>query len=173
MNTNPLRGTYWSWFVFGKATYIDYTSSTPTTTYRAQSRFDWVGDSGMPHPQPSWVEDNLPNGPTIDFIFGELRDWEDVEIYVDGHYLTVTGIKYDTANLLGTLYYVDPLGGKAGKADIAQGDANDPITILYDGKLVTIDVAVSESPIPEPNIILLMSTGILILTGMRRLAIAR
>jgi hypothetical protein len=177
MNTNCLVcGTYWDYFIYGKQKYIDGVAPG-TTIYAAQSMFGWAGVSGIAQPKPAYVQDNLANGPTIDFLFTELMAQEDIEILISfnaggGHYVTVTGLTYDTTTRTGTLRYIDPNGGAARSATVSQTVAGGTINIAYSNGTANtiagqITVAVGESPVPEPVAFILVGIGLTII-GVRR-----
>jgi hypothetical protein len=137
-------GTTFSNFVSGKESYINLLA--PGTTYYDVMRI-----------------------PSAEFIDSELAADEDIETLINfpdpnfsGHYVTITGITYDTVLEMGYLSYIDPADGKLHSAPIHGGGATpgifidyfDPSTGLeHDGGELT--GAVAESPVPEPATILL------------------
>jgi hypothetical protein len=166
------RGTYWGRFILGKRNYIENQVASKTV-YQAFGDFVWnQADAGGA--QPGWVTSGKP--PSPDFLYKEIQDKEDVEILITnpatgaGHWVTVTGIDWDTDGLDGSLSFVDPWTGADSTANIAQGQAGDRISIDYRGLLQEITVAVSESPVPEPQAWLLLISGTVVLLRMRRRA---
>ena len=163
MNTDcTVCGTYWGRFILGQEKYIE-TKQPGVTDYKAQSSFTWdpnqAGTPAKPIAKPDDVQDNTI--PTIDFLLNEVAAGEDVEILLQcpdvspcpaGHYLTVTGLTWDTDEMTGTLSFIDPSTGKPDTKDISQA-AGEPIFIDYPGGLSNIDVAISESPkiLPSPE----------------------
>lgn len=163
-------------FIFGKSAYID--SVAPgTTTFAAQTTAQWRNPTpgGTTAQKPAYVQDLTR--PTLQFIFDQLKDSEDVEIFVTfvdvrfKHYLTVTGMTWDTATNTGSFNLVDPLGGN----QIASNFELDTLGFVFlkdYGGGVFISNAVSESPlpapVPEPGTIVLFSLGMALLTPLRR-----
>jgi hypothetical protein len=62
--------------------------------------------------------------------------------------------------------FVDPKGGKDVEGVLGRA-ADGRLTINYDGKLVAISVAVSESPTPEPGALLLVGPAVALLVSIR------
>jgi hypothetical protein len=165
-------GTFWGNFVLGKHDYIE--SRIPdVTTYEVQSQFAWDptlgGTSTRNVAKPSYVSDSTM--PTINFLTQQLTAGEDIEILFGMHYVTVTGIKWDTEDLMGTLSYIDPNDGKPHTSDIAQAAATDPISLDYNGTPSDITVAVAEWPttsLPEPGNFAVGAASLIVLALLRR-----
>lgn len=154
-------GTPASNFVSGKMKYFD-AFAPGTTTIHFQE-------------QPTWQ-----------FLLEELKRGQDIEILlgiyetgtgrVDGHYVTVTGIKFDDINNNNTIdgeeasvFFVDPLDGNAAQNVLSMRNGFLELPDYWvDGLATFIEVAVAESPIPEPGTILLFVFGIAGLGAMRR-----
>lgn len=176
MDTANNTGTFIENFIFGKTKYIE--EKVPgKTRYAAQVALQWrdgVNNTGGPQPthqvpKPAWVQDQT--AATLDFLYKQIRAREDVEIFVgyDGggaHYLTLTGIMYDTATNMGKINFIDPLGGMPGMANIT-GLVGGVIHVDYSGG-ARVFHAVSESPIPEPATIALAIIGLVGLCALRR-----
>ncbi len=96
-----------------------------------------------------------------------LQHKQDLEILItdsdgkNGHYLTVTGISWDTGDLTGFISYVDPRDGEDHTVDIASA-VGEPLTIEYHDETRQIRVAVDESPVsaPEPGPASLILAGL-------------
>ncbi len=152
-------------FILGKMAYLEQ-QDKGVTTYAAQMSAAWdpLGHPGVP--KPSSVTDNMK--PTVGFIAEELKAREDVEVALKplvgpGHYLTLTGITFDTDTGKGTISFVDPNGGKAGTAAIMQGPGDNVSIVtdyMIDSQVTRIVGAVAESPVPEPSTVLLLGTAL-------------
>ncbi len=148
-------------FIIGKTNYIE--SKVPEkTNYKAQIGIEWGfqpphnNDIGT---KPDFVQDQTIA--TLDFIAKEIKEEEDLEIFIGNntglmgvaHYLTVTGISYDDTNNTGTISLIDPLGGVQITKNIV-GLSNGFIELDYqlNGQNTFVAHAVSESPkLPEPS----------------------
>jgi len=160
-------------FILGKMAYIE-TQDKGVTRYHAQMSNAW---SPITHPdaaKPGFVDDSTK--PTIDFLAAELKAGEDIEIALKpftgpGHYLTLTGLTFDTATGMGSLMFVDPMGGKVGTANITRA-AGDNVSIVTDYKIGDLPTrivgAVAESPVPEPSTFLLVGGAMVGLAALRR-----
>jgi hypothetical protein len=160
-------------FILGKKAYIEKRDKD-VTRYHAQMSDAWNPITHPDAPKPAFVDDSTK--PTIDFLAAELKTGEDIEIALKpftgpGHYLTLTGLTFDTATGMGSITFVDPMGGKAGTANITRA-AGDNVSIVTDyriGDLPTRIVgAVAESPVPEPSTFLLVGAGVAGLAVLRR-----
>lgn len=129
------------------------------------------------------AEDLAQGLPTWAWLWEELGKCEDVEIGIQwgtdlGHALTLTSLKFDDTN--GNQQWD---AGEARKIDYL--DPNDPShlteTNLTEGasgqleftwgtQLVWIDLAYSESPVPEPGVLVILGAGSLTLLLRRRRA---
>jgi hypothetical protein len=168
------KGTLIEDFILGKKDYIE-SKDKGATKYAAQLALAW--DPNPPngkHPgtaKPSFVTDTKP--PTVDFIANEITAGEDVEAFIAGpagrHYLTLTGIMFDTTSKAGKLSIVDPTGGGRDTIDITGLDGAMLIHVTYKGNDFAIGNVVAESPIPEPSSLLLFASGIVSLLCGRKL----
>lgn len=183
MNTQPPGGTYADMFIYGKQKYLE--EELPgKTSYAAQMNFTW-GIAGNPPrpanqippiPKPAWVQDNTY--PTWQFIYGELKACEDVEVLINwtngGHFLTLTGFDWTDTNSDNkiqqsedaTIYYIDPATGAPGHSAIWNNGNNQLQTDYQAGAIFT--TAVSESPIPEPATMVLIAMSMVGMAGTIR-----
>jgi len=174
MNTGN-EGTPFGDFILGKMAYIE-SQAKGVTKYEAQMSTQWEAPPGHPNEakKPSFLSDNT--FPTVPFLAAELKAKEDVEILVQrrvggaGHYVTVTGLMFDTDSGMGKISYVDPndpvlANGtvKVSESAITRGpEGNRPIVLtdlIIDGSVTNIIGAVAESPVPEPTTLLLWGTS--------------
>ena len=171
-------GTPWENFVVGKQDYFD--DVAPGTTVSAvQSEYGW-NPRRAPRPGPQsgiTVQTHTPTRRSAFFILNALQHNQDLEILItnsegrEGHYLTVTGISWDTDDDTGFLSYVDPDGGEDETVGIAS-TADEPLSIEYNDETRQIRVAVDESPTvaaPEPGSMVLSLPVLLLLLLTRRL----
>jgi len=175
MNTGN-QGTPLGDFILGKMAYIE-SQAQRVTKYEAQMSTQWEAPPGHPNEakKPSFLSDNT--FPTVAFLATELKAKEDVEILVQrrvggaGHYVTVTGLMFDTDSGMGKISYVDPndpvlANGtvKVSESAITRGpEGNRPIVLtdlIIDGSVTNIIGAVAESPVPEPTTLLLWGTTV-------------
>jgi hypothetical protein len=176
MDTGNNNGTFIEDFIYGKHKYIEE-RAPGKTRYAAQVSLEWrdgVHNTAPPQPthqvpKPSWVQDQT--AATLEFIYNQIRDGEDVEVFVafggGAHYLTVTGIEYDDTTNQGMLDFIDPSGGMPGDASINGLNMNGVIQLSYNGGS-SLFHAVSESPIPEPMTIVLVTICLAALAAQRR-----
>ncbi len=165
MNTCCVEGggTSIADFILGEMAYMEQ-QNTAATRYKAQMSDEWSAPGHPGVKKPTFVQDNTK--PTVAFIADELKAGEDVELALKpftgpGHYVTLTGITFNTETGTGTISFVDPMGGMVGKAGIKRGPGEN-VSIMTDymiGDQVTRVVgAVAESPVPEPTTLLLFGT---------------
>jgi hypothetical protein len=146
--------------------YIEKTDPR-VTTYEAQMRDEWNAPAHSNPPKPAFVQDNTV--PDVAFIAKELSAKEDVEIAVrgttgPGHYLTLTGIMFDTDGRTGKIFFIDPMGGGVGNVAIRQIDMSIiPDYFITDNLPTRIVGVTGESPTAEPSTILLLGSGLLAL----------
>ena len=121
---------------------------------------------------------------TAQFIYDQLHRGQDVEILFlwgntnSGHFVTLTGINFDTTTHTGTLNFIDPWGnGGAAASKLsgtmsgtdaggytltytggAAGDSGDPDN-PGDGNGGIIYSVAAESPVPEPSTFALLGLG--------------
>ena len=153
-------------FILGKMAYIE-TTDPRVTSYAAEMRDQWNTPAHPDAQKPAFVQDNTV--PDISFIAKELSAQEDIEIAVKGttgpgHYLTLTGIMFDTDSRTGKIFFVDPMGGKTGDVAIRHLDTSIITDYFISDELPTRIVGViAESPIPEPASALMLASGLLVL----------
>jgi len=178
----PQTGTYIEDFIMGKMNYIN--SVAPgTTTFEAQIGINWLQNRNpnpAPNttaPKPAGVQQNTI--PTAQWIRDQIDKGQDVEIFVGynaggAHYLTLTGITFDTVLNTGSISFIDPLGGLAGTSNITglDGGAGNALALDYSGG-ADIFSAVAESAVPEPGTVILLGLGSLLIVVGRRKAAAR
>jgi len=159
MFTDPANGTWHDNLIVGKMNYIE--GRLPgQTVYEAQDQWGWAHQT-----RPNWVQ---PVTPGWDFMFGELKDCEDVEILLSrfndgGHYLTVTGFTWNDANNdkfidpseNARIEYMDPWTGATGNSHVwnngSPGSPGEMETDYFtDGSWISVVVSESPSRIPEP-----------------------
>ena len=191
MNTTIGVGTAWDDFLMGKYTYIEE-HAPDLTVYEAQALSSWAwNQSGT---EPSWLARQTPDWR---FLYDELRECEDVEILISnatgGHYLTVTSFHWDDVNNDGVMNdyndangngswdrgedwysqidYIDPWTGAWAETDVWH-DSSGFMATGYFGDTAstvsTINMIVSESPIPEPSSLLLLASGAVMLLRKAR-----
>jgi hypothetical protein len=162
-------------FGFGDAGFTGYyqRSGDPSGNY-SSTLTDWLS---MYAPGTSSVKQNTNgnNGASlvVDFIGPELRDHEDVEVFIydlmtglHGHVISPTSITYDPTNpgAGGSLSYQDPNFPTIEQMvdfslnSSGQIQFTDPVSGLG---TVTVTDAFSESPIPEPSTFILLASGLL------------
>jgi len=168
MGTGP-NGTNIEDFILGKMSYLEE-KNKGRTKYSAQLALAWDSIAV----KPDFVKDQTP--PTLSFIASEIKAGEDVEAFLAGpdgrHFITLTGISYDDIANTGTLSFVDPLGGKDTTVNITGVDANKLIHVQYKFGQETGDFVignvVTESPVPEPSVAVLLTLGMAALVTIRR-----
>jgi hypothetical protein len=171
MNTSANNGTTLANWIGGKVSYLNAYAPGKTT---------FAGmDSLSVAPNRPWWDTNA--NPTVNFLYQELLAGEDVELGIYpldmiGHALTLTGLTWNDADGLGTfnigdtltLNTIDPANPLVNTA-VALTPGN-PMKIsggIYDG--YTLQVALAESPIPEPATVSLLLLGVGALLGGLRL----
>lgn len=166
-------GTYIEDFIVGKQGYLE--SVAPgKTRYQAQINITWrFGTDREPDDaankgakKPTYVVDGTK--PTLDFLYRNIAQGADVELFLDTHYITLTGIEYDDATNKGKIAFIDPDGGASSEAAITGIEEGFIVLDYLDNGRVY--AAVVEAPVPEPGTWLLFTAGgaLLVACGRRR-----
>ena len=169
MNTSANNGTTIANWIGGKVSYLNACALGKTI-------FAGMDSLSAPANRPLW--DTNAN-PTVNFLLQELQAGEDVELGIYpldmvGHALTLTGLTWNDADGLGTFNIGDTL--TLNTIDPANPGMNTAVALIpgnpmkisggiYDG--YTLQVALAESPVPEPASFSLVILGGLV--GLRRL----
>jgi hypothetical protein len=164
-------------FLLGKMDYIEKMDKG-VTRYHAQMTDAWNPVTHLGVAKPDFVDDNTR--PTIDFLAAELKAGEDIELalkpgFGPGHFLTLTGLSFDTGTGMGTITFVDPDGGKVRSASITRA-MGENVSIMVDYQIrefptARIVGAIAESPakVPEPSSLLLVGSAVV---GLAAVALA-
>lgn len=159
MGTPAGVGTTITRFVTGKQNYLNAPgpNALPYTIMQAMVS-GW--SSGVP--VPSYVDVHTP---TLDFLLGQLNSRADIELLIlfplHGHYVTVTGMTWDTITDDGTVRYIDPTDGSPHSMGFSR-DTSGTITVFYtdpsNGQTSTgiVHSIVSEVPTPSGAVVLLL-----------------
>ena len=157
MGTTAQGTTYYDW-AWGKYDYLEH-YAPGKTVYHGQTAYNgWTGLK----PRPEWAQDMLP---TWDFLYNQLDLCQDVEIGISwssdvGHALTVCGLTWDDATMAGSISYLDPWDGTCyNNIQLTFNPANGKLLMPYGGHNAWIDLALAESPVPEPSAILALGSG--------------
>jgi len=169
MNTDPCTGTTLSDWINGKYDYIE-DFAPGSTTFEGMSS---LGNGNQP-----WVQ---AGNPTANFLLQMLQQGEDVELGIlpsetgIGHVVTLSSINWNDANNNNvfdgldslTLDGLDPAGNGVNAAPFLWTmSPGAPLTIVggaYDGYL--LEVALAESPVPEPISMIFFGTGLVAVGG--------
>ncbi len=170
-------GTLIEDFIIGKMGY--FSDRAPgTTVVEAQMNFTWrdnattTPDLKHPSPKPALVQDGTK--PTLAWLAEQLRKGQDVELFMangaNQHYITLTGITFDDVTNKGSMKIIDPWTGTE-KTVAIEGLTNGYIDTDYTldgGGFDFVAHAVAESPVPEPQVLLLLVCGLVVLRiGLR------
>jgi hypothetical protein len=115
MNTTLTNGTWHDNFIQGLARYTEE-RAPGRTQYLAQDYWapTYWGNAPATRTQPDWVKGQTP---TWSFLYDSLAKSAAVNVLfsanvgTSGHYVTVTGLTWDTTTNAGTLAYVNPWTG--------------------------------------------------------------
>jgi hypothetical protein len=202
-NNGTVTGAYWSYAdtVWGPNLYIE--SKMPDKTVYEVQKVPTNG-SQVHGPNPSFCS-VATNNPQISFLANALEKsqalfitWNQVNPDTGiinwsgaGHYLTVTGLVWDSLSMAGTLYYIDTSYGSFHNSPIwyDQTKGTHALWIDYgeDGNTVwqiptqaggdwwfhgdaqiTLAYAIGPVPTPLPSTLLLLGSGLLGLAGVSR-----
>jgi len=149
-------------FILGKMAYIEGVNKG-VTKYEVQMRDEWSAPGHPGAAKPAFVEDNKI--PAVAFIAEQVRMGQDVEISLKpltgpGHFVTLTGIMFDTDTGTGRISFVDPMGGKTSTAGITRPGESLVTDYMVNNQVTRIVGVVAESPVPEPSTVLLLGSGV-------------
>jgi hypothetical protein len=138
--------------------------SRGTTMLSMQDFYAWNVSANIQNrvPQPSYVAASTP--PTAQFIANALNANDAVEaylLYANGqraHYVTISGIRFNTDTGTGTASFIDPIGGQATQVNIT-GFSLGNLNTNYGGG-ASIRAVYVEAPVPECSTLLLMALGL-------------
>jgi hypothetical protein len=171
MGTNAV-GTTWDRLYLGKKDYISGGKGKKgvapgTTSFSVVARQDWPSQDG---PKPKDVQDKTY--PTAQFIYSQLRKHRDIELLVTNdtdfiaHWVTITGIRFDTEKGTGKIYYVDPRTGGPAETNI---EFHSSIGDLTTDAGYTLSAVVTEGPsAPEPCTLAMLGPALLGIGGFLR-----
>ena len=171
MNTTLQNGTWHDNFIRGTYSYIE-ASVGGVTEYSAQDYWSptYWGNVPTTRPPPSWV---LGQTPSWNFIYDGLTKGSAVGVLFTytgggGHFVSVTGMTWDTLTNNGTLAYMNPWTGSAESTNIRLTSGR--INTDYGGTNGSwISVANSVIAVPEPSTVMLLFGGsFLVFFGCRR-----
>ena len=172
-------GTLIEDFIIGKMNFFK-DRAPGTTVVEAQMNFKWRSDVATtpdlknPSPKPALVQDSTT--PTLTWLADQLRKGQDVELFMangaNQHYITLTGITFDDVTSKGNMKIVDPWTGTEKTIGI-EGLTDGFIDTDYKIGAAGFDYvahAVAESPVPEPQVFVLLLAGLVVLRvyGRRR-----
>lgn len=169
MNTTVANGTWHDNFIRGIYAYIE--ARLPgVSKYSAQDHWSptYWGNAPSVRPPPSWV---LGQTPTWNFIFDELTLGSAVGVLFTytgggGHFVSVSGMTWDTDLDSGTLFFMNPWTGSAESTGVRL--ASGKINTDYGGTNGSwISVASTVAAVPEPGTLLLGSLGAIFLLSRR------
>jgi PEP-CTERM motif len=148
-------------FILGKMAYIESVNKG-VTRYEVQMRDEWSAPGHPGAAKPAFVEDNKI--PTVTFIAEQLMAGQDIEISLKpltgpGHFVTLTGIMFDTDTGTGRISFVDPMGGRTGTAGLTRPGESLVTDYMINDQVTRIVGVVAESPVPEPATVLLLGSG--------------
>jgi len=162
-NPNGAAGTPIEDTVIGIQNYLqDFTPGT--TILSMQDFYAWNVSANIQNKvaQPNYVA--ASTAPTAQFIANALNANDAVEaylLYANGkaaHYVTISGISFNTATNIGTATFIDPLGGKAVPVNIT-GLLAGNLNTNYSGG-ASIRAVYVEAPVPECSTLMMMTVGL-------------
>lgn len=171
---NVCKGTTWENFYLGKRAYIE-NYAPHTSDYSAESAFEWLPADAGKKIKPPDVKDKT--NPTPEYLLAELMKHRDIELLIKtegatdassrlGHYVTLTGITWDYATMMGSMRYVDPSDGTENARDLMITDGFLSFNSFSDGSIREIKTAVSEG-VPEPGTLPTIAAGLGLLLALR------
>ncbi len=149
--------------------------SPGTTTLSMQDFYAWNVSANIQNrvAQPAYVTANTP--PSAQFIANALNANDAVEaylLYANGqraHYVTISGINFNTNTNMGTATFIDPLTGRSTQVNITGLSAGN-LNTNYGGG-ASIRAVYVEAPVPECSTFLLMAVGLGLLSLGFRVAV--
>jgi hypothetical protein len=166
-NPNGASGTPIEDTMIGMQNYLqDFTPGT--TMLSMQDFYAWNASAVIRNKvaKPDYVA--AGTAPTAQFIANALNANAAVEaylLYANGkvaHYVTISGIRFDTDTGKGTATFVDPLGGQAVNVDITGFSAGNLNTNYKGG--ASIRAVYVEAPVPECSTMLMMAGGLFLIS---------
>lgn len=153
MNTTLANGTWHDNFIRGMYSYIE-ASIAGVTQYSAQDYWSptYWGNAPSTRPPPSWVAGQTP---TWDFIYDGIAKGSAVGVLFTynsggGHFVSVTGMNWDSTTNSGILFFMNPWTGSAENTGIRLSSGR--IKTDYGGANASwISVANSVIAVPEPS----------------------
>jgi hypothetical protein len=148
--------------------------SPGTTMLSMQDFYAWNVSANIQNKvaQPNYVATGT--APTAQFIANALYANDAVEaylLYANGkaaHYVTISGIRFNTATSLGTATFIDPLTGKPTQVNITGLSAGN-LNTNYSGG-ASIRAVYVEAPVPECSTLLMMALGLGLLSFCYKVA---
>jgi hypothetical protein len=175
MGTPAGAGTTISRFVTGKQNYLNgpHRDLLPFTIMEAMVT-DWNEGEGLlpPPPPPTFV--TLAK-PSLDFLLAQLNKSADIEALIlfplHGHYVTVTGMTWNTIFDDGKIRYIDPTDGSPHSMGFTR-DTGGTITVFYvdpsTGQSLTGVLHSVVSEVPGPSVAGVLALGAWIVAARRR-----
>jgi hypothetical protein len=138
--------------------------SPGTTTLSMQDFYAWNVSANIQNKvaQPNYVA--AGTAPTAQFIANALNANDAVEAYLlysngkAAHYVTISGISFNTTTNLGNVTFIDPLTGKPAQVNITGLSAGN-LNTNYSGG-ASIRAVYVEAPVPECSTLLMMALGL-------------
>ncbi|MDB5291166.1 MAG: hypothetical protein JWL69_2407 [Phycisphaerales bacterium] len=148
-------------FISGKIQYIHDHGLDNKVSVEYQAVNPGTGRPSTAHPSEAFLYEQLAKGQDVEVGFG----WNGTG--GGGHWVTATGLDFNTTSDTGTLDFVDPWGGVDIQGNLSL-DANGNLVLSYSGGAAgnpadtsdnpgdassgTIDIIVAESPVPLPSV---------------------
>jgi len=166
-NPNGPGGTPIEDTMIGMQNYIQ-TYSPGTTLLSMQDFYAWNVSANIQNKvaQPAYVTANTP--PTAQFIANALNANDAVEaylLYANGkaaHYVTISGISFNTNTDLGSATFIDPLTGKSTQVNITGLSAGN-LNTNYSGG-ASIRAVYVEAAVPECSTLLMLAVGLALMS---------
>ena len=153
MLTTPEGGTTDENLIWGKYNYMEHYAQG-TTSYAGMHGLTW-------DPQYPWPEWLTSGHPTWEFLYEQLDEEEDVELWIGvpgtmAHCVTLTSLHWNDETDDGWIDFIDPDDGGLHVADVHL--FGEVLQAKYNCQWVDISIALSESPqIPGPASLALLA----------------